>query len=86
MISLYVLAASTPTPKVPNADLVTPGVWGFIITLLVGVATILLIMDMMRRVRRVRYRAEVNAKLDAEQAAAGQQVARREGGSGDRNS
>ena len=70
MLSLLVLAAATPTPspKVPNADSVTPGVWGFVITLLIAVVVILLIMDMMRRVRRVRYRAEVNAKLDAEQA------------------
>lgn len=72
MLPLLVLAAATPSPspKVPNADSVTPGVWGFTITLLIGVAVILLIMDMMRRVRRVRYRAEVNAKLDAEQAEA----------------
>jgi hypothetical protein len=30
--------------------------------------TVLLIIDMTRRVRRTRYRAEVSAKLDAEQA------------------
>jgi hypothetical protein len=35
------------------------------------VVTILLIWDMMRRVRRTRYRAEVNAKLDAEEALRG---------------
>ncbi|WP_243064070.1 hypothetical protein [Humibacter sp. RRB41] len=72
MLSQLVLAAATPSPspKVPNADTVTPGVWGFVITFLIAVAVILLIIDMMRRVRRVRYRAEVNAKLDAEQAAA----------------
>ncbi|WP_022900564.1 hypothetical protein [Humibacter albus] len=65
---LLLAATSTPSPKAPNADLVTPGVWGFVITLAVAVATILLIWDMMRRVRRTRYRAEVNAKLDAEEA------------------
>ena len=35
----------------------------------VTVGAILLIFDMVRRVRRVRYRAEISAKLDAEQAA-----------------
>ncbi|MHA7986064.1 hypothetical protein ACX9R5_09670 [Rathayibacter sp. CAU 1779] len=70
MLTILLLAATpSPTPTTPNADLVTPGVWGFIITLCVGVATILLVWDMMRRVRRTRYRAEVNAKLDAEEAA-----------------
>ena len=55
MLATLLLAATpspTPTPKIPNADLVTPGVWGFVITLLIAVATILLIWDMMRRVRR----------------------------------
>lgn len=75
---MLVLAA-TPTPKTPNADTVTPGVWGFIITFMIAVVTILLIWDMMRRVRRVRYRAEVNAKLDAEEAERGTDIARRSG-------
>jgi hypothetical protein len=64
-------ATPSPSPKTPNADLITPGVWGFIITFMIGVVTILLIWDMMRRVRRTRYRAEVNAKLDAEEAQRG---------------
>jgi len=49
----------------PNS--VTPGVVGFLITLFVGLAVLLLIADMTRRVRRVRYRAMANEKLDAEQ-------------------
>ena len=81
MLLVHLLAAtSTPTPATPNANLVTPGVWGFLITFLVAVATILLIMDMMRRVRRTRYRAEVNEKLDAEErerAGSGNDVERR---------
>ncbi|QDZ16738.1 hypothetical protein FPZ11_06265 [Humibacter ginsenosidimutans] len=64
-------ATPSPAPKVPNADQVTPGVWGFAIIFAIGIVTILLIWDMMRRVRRTRYRAEVNAKLDAEQSQAG---------------
>lgn len=50
----------------PNS--VTPGVVGFLVTLFVAVVVLLLIADMVRRVRRVRYRAEINEKLDAEAA------------------
>jgi capsular polysaccharide biosynthesis protein len=50
----------------PNS--VTPGVVGFLATLLVAAVVLLLIADMVRRVRRVRYRAEITEKLDAEAA------------------
>jgi hypothetical protein len=63
--------AATPAPKVPDADSVTPGVWGFVITFMVAAVTVLLVIDMTRRIRRTRYRAEIAQKLDAEQAAAG---------------
>jgi capsular polysaccharide biosynthesis protein len=53
----------------PNS--VTPGVVGFLATLFVAVAVLLLIADMVRRVRRVRYRAEIKDKLDAEAASGG---------------
>ena len=49
----------------PNT--VTPGVIGFIITFLVAAVTVLLILDMTRRVRRLRYRSEIAEQLDAEQ-------------------
>ena len=58
-----------PSPNV-NADLVTPGVWGFAITALVMIAVILLIVDMVRRMRRVNYRAEIRQRLEDEAAAA----------------
>lgn len=48
--------------------LVTPGVVGFVVTFAVAMAALLLIIDMVRRVRRVRYREEIAGKLDAEQA------------------
>jgi hypothetical protein len=67
-IAHWYAATPSPAPKTPDPDLVTPGVWGFIITFGIGVVTVLLIIDMTRRVRRTRYRAEVSAKLDAEQA------------------
>jgi peptidoglycan/LPS O-acetylase OafA/YrhL len=53
-----------------NPVMVTPGVIGFIATFGVAIASLLLILDMVRRVRRVRYREEIAAKLDAEEAAA----------------
>ena len=53
-----------------DPNIVTPGVVGFIATIFVAVVTILLLWDMVRRIRRQRYQAEIEAKLDAEQAAA----------------
>ena len=53
-----------------NPVMVTPGVIGFVATFGVAIASLLLILDMVRRVRRVRYREEISAKLDAEEAAA----------------
>ncbi len=54
-----------------DPDIVTPGAVGFLATIFVAVVTVLLVWDMVRRIRRQRYRAEIEAKLDAEQAAAG---------------
>lgn len=65
-----VLLEVTPTPP-PDFDpnSVTPTWVGFTITFLVAAATVLLIMDMVRRIRRVRYRAEAQERLEAERAA-----------------
>ena len=61
------LMAATPVPDPNfNTDTVTPQWVGFLVTFLVAVATVLLIMDMVRRIRRVRYREEIRVKLDAE--------------------
>jgi len=46
---------------------VTPGVIGFAITFLVAAAVVLLLLDMTRRIRRVRYREEIAARLDSEE-------------------
>jgi hypothetical protein len=46
----------------PNS--VTPGVVGFVMTFGVMIAVLLLVIDMVRRVRRVRYRQEIADKLD----------------------
>jgi len=61
-----VLAATTPSPSgVPDVD-VTPGVAGFVAIALVAIVTILLVVDMTRRIRRTRYRAEIRERLEAE--------------------
>jgi hypothetical protein len=63
--------AATPTPD-PNFDpnSVTPQWVGFLATFLVAVATVFLVVDMTRRIRRVRYRDEIRTNLEAERAAA----------------
>lgn len=63
-------ASATPSPSPApdfNPDTVTPGLVGFGITFLIAVAVVLLVFDMVRRIRRVRYRDEIRQKLDAEQ-------------------
>ena len=53
-----------------DPNLVTPGVVGFFATLFIAGMTILLIFDLVRRIRRSRYREEIGLLLDAEVAAA----------------
>lgn len=48
----------------------SPGAWAFFTLLGIGIIVVLLCIDMVRRMRRVRYRAEITAKLDAEEAEA----------------
>jgi hypothetical protein len=52
------LATPTPSPSF-NPDVVTPGVVGFITIFLIAAVTVLLIVDMTRRIRRTRYRGEL---------------------------
>ena len=65
MLWLSVTASPTPPPGF-DEDLVTPGIWGFVLTIGVIVAVVLLIIDMVRRIRRVTYRAQVREELEAE--------------------
>lgn len=51
-----------------NPDDVTPGVIGFVFTALFAFAVILIGIDMYRRVRRMQYRAEVQAEIEEELA------------------
>ncbi|WP_460775048.1 hypothetical protein [Microbacterium sp. GXF7504] len=68
-------SAFVPSPDETSQvdpDLVTPGPWGFAIIALLAVVVILLVVDMLRRIRRARYRSEIREELDAEEAAARQ--------------
>lgn len=49
---------------------ITPGLGGFVAVLLVGLAILLLVVDMNRRVRRVQATAKVEARHAAEHEAA----------------
>jgi hypothetical protein len=67
----------TPSPSStvdPANTFYSPGTIGFIMTFLVVVGAMLLIFDMTRRIRKVRYRAEIQAKLAAEAADGGAQA------------
>ncbi|GAA3628683.1 hypothetical protein GCM10022200_09050 [Microbacterium awajiense] len=61
--------APTPTPAV-DPNLVTPGPWGFAVIVFLALAVILLIGDMLRRIRRGRVRADIAEELDDEERAA----------------
>lgn len=51
-----------------DPETLSPGPVGFIAIALVAVLTIFLLFDMVRRLRKVNMRADINAKLDAEEA------------------
>jgi len=70
MIPLFSAVTPSPSPS-PAFDptVVTPGWIGFVITFAIALLTVALILDMTRRVRRVRYRSEVQDMLAAEDAA-----------------
>lgn len=66
---LVFLATAEPSPGEDlreglDPEMVTPGTLGFLATLFVVIATVFLIRDMAKRVRRVRYREQVQADLE----------------------
>lgn len=68
LLASTVLGAAASVSEV-DEDLVTPGVIGFVVTFALMVAVVVLILDMVRRMRRLRYRVEVRERLEAEAAA-----------------
>ena len=70
-VLIWLITTPTPTPYpayVGDENLITPGVWGFVATFGIALATVFLVIDMTRRMRRVRYRGEIREQLEAEQA------------------
>ena len=82
LIALATAPAPTPTPSLRpglSVDQVTPGLLGFLLTAFIVILTALLIVDMVRRIRRVRYRAQVEAeRSEAADQAAGAESAEAE--------
>ena len=73
LVALATTPSPLPTPSLREGvseDQITPGLWGFIMTAFFVLATTLLIVDMVRRIRRVRYRAQVEEERLAAAAAA----------------
>ena len=70
LLALTVSPSPDPTGTLRpglSEDQVTPGTWGFVLTAFIVILTTFLIVDMVRRIRRVRYRAPVEeARLAAE--------------------
>lgn len=77
------IALLIETPEVVIDDTwYSPGVVGFIATFAVAAAAVFIIFDMVRRIRRVRYRAEISEKLDLEQQ---QKIAQQDSAESDRD-
>jgi hypothetical protein len=73
LTALATTPAPAPSPSLRpgvTADQVTPGLLGFLLTAFIVVLTALLIVDMVRRIRRVRYRAQVEEERAAAAEAA----------------
>ncbi len=75
----FVTALSLFAPKTelvdpltdPNKIYYSPGVIGFVAVFLMMLAATFLVLDMVRRVRRVRYRTEIQERLARETSAKG---------------
>ncbi|MGY4540801.1 hypothetical protein ACVWY0_000707 [Arthrobacter sp. UYNi723] len=77
LLALTATPSPLPTPGLREGiseDQITPGLWGFIMTAFFVLATTLLIVDMVRRIRRVRYRAQVAEERQAAAEAAAEAV------------
>jgi hypothetical protein len=69
-MKLFAILSETTAPGEVIIDdtWYSPGVVGFLATFGLAAAALLIIWDLVRRIRRVRYRAEIAELLDQEQA------------------
>lgn len=72
-MNLLAILTESPAPGEVIIDdtWYSPGVVGFLATFGMAAAAVLLIFDLVRRIRRVRYRAEISERLDQEAAGSG---------------
>lgn len=71
----WISGLATPSPSMTvDPDVVTPGFIGFAFIAVIAVVVVFLIIDMLRRIRRAGYRADVNEQLDAEARAQAEQA------------
>lgn len=69
LLAAIAAAEATPTPvQTVDPELVTPGPWGFAVIALLAVVVMVLVWDMLRRIRRGRVRADIADELAAEKA------------------
>ncbi|MFM7014142.1 MAG: hypothetical protein ACKOXT_04020 [Actinomycetota bacterium] len=61
------LESPAPSDVVIDDTWYSPGVVGFVATFGVAAGAVFIIFDMVRRIRKVRYRAEISQKLDLEE-------------------
>ena len=62
-IARFLSEAGEPTSTDPNEPWGGPETLGFIFIFIVAALTMVLIFDLVRRLRRVRYKAEIQARL-----------------------
>lgn len=73
-LAQVMVVAADATPQQYNQDgspTGSPGFLGFVLTFILGVAIILLMLDMTRRARRLRYRNEYALAREAQERAEG---------------
>lgn len=62
LVNVYASATAPATPTGDAAREIGPGFLGFVFTAFIAIAAILLLKDMTRRIRRVRYEAEATTR------------------------
>lgn len=66
----WMLDTPVPTPTMTvDPQTVTPGFAGFVAIAVLAFAVVALVLDMLGRVRRAKYRTQIAEELDAELAA-----------------
>ncbi|MDQ4503667.1 hypothetical protein [Sinomonas sp. ASV322] len=90
LLAVMASGAVTPDPTPAGTlkpglteDQVSPGLWGFLATAFVVLLSVFIIVDMVRRLRRVRYRSQVEEERERREAEALGEGEAEESGEGD---